>query len=150
VLDFDVPTHFLPDDVVVNPMSILSESEGIESGNFAFYWGESGALYGGVLNVDRYGTITKARESFESSLYWRNRGTYEPHPKITYESPIADEFLIGCGSSMFDNGYECSLSARYQEYLVGFNSSISEELSESQFEQIVKDIDQQMIFFLGQ
>ncbi len=150
VFDLSLPKHLLPSNAVVNSMIIPSEPSGVESGNISFSWQETGSLYGGVLDVDRYGTETRAKESFESGLYWRSRGSYQAHPAITYESPIADKFLIGCGSSMFDNGYECSLIARYQEYVVDFNSSIGGQMSESQFEQVVISIDQQMINFLGQ
>lgn len=150
IFDLSLPKHLLPDNVIVNPMVTPSEPSGIESGNVSFFWQESGNLYGGGLDVDRYGTETRAKEYFESSLYWRSRGSFEAHPEITYESPIADEFLVGCGSSMFDNGYECSLTARYQEYVVDFGSSISQQMSESQFEKIIINIDLQMIKFLGQ
>ena len=150
VFDLTLADHLLPGNTTVNPMVPPSESIGVESGNISFFWRENGNLYGGVVDVDRYGTEKAAKASFESGLYWRSRGSYEAHPEITYKSPIAEEFLIGCGSSMFDNGYQCSLMARYQEYLVDFNSSISEQMSELQFEQIVIDIDQQMITFLGQ
>lgn len=149
VFDLSLPNHLLPDNAVVNPMVIPSDPSGVESGNISFFWQETEGLYGGVLDVDKYGTEMGAKKAFESGLYWRSRGSYKAHTEITYESPFADEFLIGCGSSMFDNGYECSLTARYQEYVVDFNSSIDRQLSESQFEQIVINIDQQMIDFLG-
>jgi len=150
VFDLSLPSHLLPDNVIVSPMVTPSEPTGVESGNISFFWQESGTLYGGAFDIDRYGTESRAKEYFESSLYWRSRGSYETHSEVTYESLIADEFLVGCGSSMFDKGYECSLTARYQEYVVDFNSSIGKQMSESQFEQIVIDIDQQMMDFLGQ
>lgn len=150
VFDLSLPNHLLPGNVVINPMVTPSEPSGVESGYISFFWQESGNSYSGILDVDRYGTETRAKKIFESSLYWRSRGSYEAHPEITYESPIADEFLIGCGSSMFDKGYDCSLLARYQEFVVVFNSSIGKQMSESQFEQIVINIDQQMTSFLGQ
>ncbi len=150
VFDINLPAHLLPNNAIVNPMITPSEPSGVESGNISFFWQESGNLYGGGLDVDRYGTEKRAREMFENGLYWRSKGSYEKHPEITYVSPIADEFLTGCGSSMFDNGYECRLTARYQEYLVDYGSSIGRQMSESKFEQIVMNIDQQMIRLLDQ
>lgn len=150
VFDLSLPDHLLPDNAVVDPMVPPSDPSGVESGNISFFWQEASNLHGGALDIDRYGTEMGAKEAFESGLYWRSKGSYKAHPEITYESPIADEFLIGCGSSMFDNGYECSLTARYQEYMIDFNSSIDKQMTESQFEQIVINIDQQMIDFLGQ
>ncbi len=141
VFDLRLPNHMLPEDAIVQPIIPPSDPSGVESGNMSFFWHESGELYGGGLDVDRYGTVTRAEKMFENNLYWRSRGSYEAHPDITFESTIADEFVIGCGSSVFDTGYDCRFAARYQEYVVSFSSYIGKQMSESQFEQIVIDID---------
>lgn len=150
VFDLSLPNHLFPENATINPMLPPSEPGGVESGSIMFHWLEFGTTYGGTFNIDRYGTEERAKAYFESILYWRSRDSYKTNPTITYISPTADEFLISCGTSMFGGGYECSWAARYQEFIVTFTSSISGQMSESQFEKVVVDIDQQMTSYLGQ
>lgn len=70
------------------------------------------------------------------------------HPDLTFQSQMANEYLLGCGVSTFGGMSQCRYLARYQEYVLAISAGISDAMTVSQFEQIVVHIDMMMTDFI--
>ncbi|MCC6601669.1 MAG: hypothetical protein IT327_00575 [Anaerolineae bacterium] len=148
IYDLILPTDLYPSNAVINPMISFPEAPGADSGNLAVYWEENGQLNKSILTIERFGTEGKAIEYFDILESWRTEGTYRPHPDILYQSQTASEYEIGCGISGLGGEYECDVDARYKEFVVSLNVSITGQMSEKDFEAIAVSLDKQFEAFL--
>jgi hypothetical protein len=62
---------------------------------------------------------------------------------------IANNYEVGCGTGRLGGEYVCDLDARYQEFVISFNASITEQMSEETFEKLVMSLDEQFEDFLS-
>ncbi len=142
--DLELPVTFYPDNAVVSQAPSPSDDPGIESMILSSNWIESGVSYKSVLRVNQFGTEKKAVAFFNTQEHWQGFGEYSEHPSMTFRSPIADDYSIKCGHSVFGSNYQCELIARYHEFVVYLNADISREMSVNTFEQIAILLDEQM------
>ncbi|HRJ75882.1 MAG TPA: hypothetical protein PLX90_07790, partial [Anaerolineales bacterium] len=144
VRDWKIPVNFFPEEVKVTEMMIPSEGSGeIERGSQNAFWdnGNGASLY----SIDRYATIKRASEKYENRLDdmvddVTNKVWVTPS-EITFSSLTADEAFIACGTWI---KYGCGMLARYQEYVIFFNTIIDEEMTYSDFEKIAIYLDEQI------
>lgn len=148
IYDLTLPTNLFPENAVINPMISSPESPGVESGVLAVYWEENGQVYKSIFLVDRFGTIDRAVKYFNTVKTLRSRASYHSHSDITYQSEIANDFEIGCGIGQLGGEYVCSLDARYEEFVISLNSSMSGQMDQKMFQQIVISIDKQFEEYL--
>lgn len=149
LLDLEVPLHFFPENAEWYPMRNLSREElAIESGIMSVYWNENSVRHSFLFTANRFGTEFQATRSYESSVYYWNRGMFYDHPDLTFQSQMANEYLLGCGVSTFGGMSQCRYLARYQEYVLAISAGISDAMTVSQFEQIVVHIDMMMTDFI--
>jgi hypothetical protein len=130
-------------------MISFPESPGLESGNISIYWEENGNTYKSIFVIDRFGSEDRAIRYFESVRIWRGQAAYKSHPNITFHSQIANNYEVGCGTGRLGGEYVCDLDARYQEFVISFNASITEQMSEETFEKLVMSLDEQFEDFLS-
>jgi len=64
-------------------------------------------------------------------------------PDISQSIYSADIFFVKCGT-LYSNREDCSLIAQYQEFNVYFSTTISDEMTTQDFQNIIVFIDQQM------
>lgn len=138
-LDLELQSDLFPNNAIVNPILRPSTSEGaFESGSKTIYWRDGNSI--ATYKVWRFRTEKEASKVFlaESggTLYVENRD-------VLYQSSIADEFAVGCGIRQ-GFGYKCNMAARYQEYTVKLLTSIDQEMSIEEFNEVVIFIDQEM------
>lgn len=150
IYDLGLPADLYPANAIINPMIATSESPGIDSGVLSIYWEENQTTYKSILAVNRFGTISKAVKYFDTVRTWRNQGSYQSHPDITYGSQTANEYEIGCGISSLGGEYVCDLDARYEEFVISFNTSITGQMPEKTFEEIVIFLDEQFKTYLSE
>ena len=137
-----VPALF-PPDAIVNPMNRPSTSEGaFESGSMSVYWREGNGIAG-------YHTWRFRKEEEASRAFLAESGgsLYDGKSADFYHSSIADEFAVGCGIR-WGFGYRCNLAARYQEYVVKFQSVIDQEMTHEMFNEVIIFIDEQIEHYL--
>lgn len=73
---------------------------------------------------------------------------YQTAPRISHYKDIAmdltaNEYTIGCGFSEF-SGYICELDARCMEFVFYFNVTISDDMTQEDFKEAVRFIDNQI------
>lgn len=143
-LDLDLPAHFFPREATVNSLRPLSDGEGTtDNGVKSIYWapGSGGALY----IIFRLPSARQAHEMFQTNKeVYADSESKEPWQRpaaLTFTSPKADEFFVGCGVW---HEYRCGMIARYAEYVVEFNATIDRAMTHENFEKIVKFIDNQI------
>jgi hypothetical protein len=142
VIDLDLPDDLFPAGSIVNALYPLSEDEGtLENGGKPIYWDQGSAGY----TVFRFSSNRQAAERYSTlkAFYTdpKTKGLWPKPATLTFVSPKADEFYIGCGYRLVDN---CGMLARYREYIVEFDTTIDPEMTIAQFEKIVRFIDQQI------
>jgi hypothetical protein len=146
-MDLGLPKTLFPDDAdyytILSDRNapIRTESNGIQT----IYWGSQGGL--GIYIVYQYATTKDAQEDYEWTRDWffEDSNTNIPweENESTNISTLADEFYSACG---YREGkrYRCGMVARYQEFYVFFNSTITDEMSFEDFQEAINFIDQQM------
>jgi len=145
VSDLDLPAHLFPQEAIVNSLYPLSEGEGTtENGIKPVYWNQ-GSDGRAIYEVLRFPSARQAREMFQSNKQaFADLESKEPWQRpaaLTFASPKADDFFVGCGNW---SEYRCGMIARYAEYVVQFNAVIDTEMTYESFEKIVAFIDNQM------
>jgi len=144
VLDLDLPAHLFPREAIVNSLYPLSEGEGTtENGAKSVYWNQG--LGGAIYEVLRFPSARQAAEMFPlEKRSFADSGSKDPWQRpstLTFVSPKADDFFVGCGNW---SEYRCGMIARYSEYVVQFNAVIDSEMTYQSFEKIVAFIDNQI------
>lgn len=149
IYDLTLPADLYPSNAVINPMISSPESPGADSGVLNIYWEENESIYKSIFTVNKFGTIDRAVNYFDTVIIRRSRDSYSSHPDITYRSQIANEYEIGCGFSSLGGEYECDLDARYEEFVISLNASITEQMPEKRFQEIVISLDRQFEMYLS-
>jgi hypothetical protein len=150
IYDLILPVDIYPPNSIVNPMLSVSETSAAEQGVLSIFWNENEQLYKSIFIIRRFGNEDKAIEYFTVVRTRRSRDSYHPHPDIIYRSQIANEFEIGCGVSHLGGEYECNVDARYEEFVVSLNASITGQMSEKDFEELVISLDKQFEAYLSE
>lgn len=146
VLDLELPADLFPLGATVRALYPLSEGEGtLENGQKSVYWGDYGS---GIANYEvlRFPSAKRATEVFsldKQNIYVdrTTKGLWNTPSAVTFVSPKADEFFVGCGNW---SEYRCGMIARYAEYVVQFNATMDSEMTYESFEKIVAFIDNQI------
>ncbi len=144
VLDLDLPADLFPQGAIVNSLYPLSEGEGTtENGGKSVYWGKDWGR--AIYIIWRYPSVRQAAEIFPmEKKSFADSGSKRPWQRpsaLTFVSPQADEFFLGCG---YWSVYRCGMVARYAEYVVHFNAIIDSEMTYEKFEKIAAFIDNQI------
>jgi hypothetical protein len=142
VSDLDLPAQLFPQEAIVNSLYPLSEGEGTtENGTKTVYWAGGRAIY----TVLRFPSARQASEEFQSNkkVYadLDSKESWQKPAALTFISPKADEFFVGCGHW---EEYRCGMISRYSEYIVKFNAVIDAEMIHEGFEKILIFIDNQI------
>lgn len=145
ILDWDVPIRFFPKDAYKSPIAPSSEGNNeIERGSQIIFWNKDNgvAMYG----IGRYPTINNAIRQYEHLAKEEDKKESEfewkiPFSRQPYKSNTADAFMITC---INQQRISCNMIARYQEYIIRFYSVIDEEMTYSDFENIVVYLDEQI------
>lgn len=144
VLDLDLPANLFPREAIVNSLSPLSEGEGTtENGAKSVYWNQG--LGGALYEMLRFPSARQASEAFRlRKEVFADSGTNKPWQRpsaLTFVSPKADDFFVGCGNW---SEFRCGMIARYAEYVVMFNVVIDSEMTYEKFETSMEFIDNQI------
>jgi len=144
VLDLDLPANLFPREAVVNSLYSLSAGEGTtENGAKPVYWNQGSGR--AIYEVLRFPSLGQASKAFPLQMKsFADTGSKEPWQRpsvLTFVSPKADDFFVGCGNW---SEYRCGMIARYAEYIVQFNATIDSEMTYGSFEEIVAFIDNQI------
>jgi hypothetical protein len=140
-----LPFDLFPEGSIINSLYPLSEGEGTtENGSKSVYWdggGEGRAIY----MVLRYPSVRQAAEIYTmEKKVFADDGTKQPWKRpstLTFISPKAEEFFLGCG---YWSEYHCGMVARYAEYIVHFNAIVDSQMTYERFEKIAAFIDNQI------
>jgi hypothetical protein len=135
-----------PKDAYASPINPTSEGDGeIERGSQVIYWNNDHgfAMYG----ILRYPTINNAIRNYaiiakEENEKKKNFGLDLTQDQV-YSSKTSDNFLIVCINQERE-GITCNTIARYQEYVVRFYSVIDDNMTYSDYENILTYIDEQI------
>jgi hypothetical protein len=144
-----LPADLYPSNAVINPMISSPESPGTDSGDINIYWEENGNIYKSIFVVERFGTEKRAIRYFETVKFWRSEDSYRSHPDVIYRSQTANEYEIGCGISSLGGEYVCDVDARYEEFVISLNASITGQMPEKRFQEIVISLDKQFEAYLS-
>ncbi len=150
IYDLTSPDDLYPPNAIINPMLSTPESPGVDSGVLSIYWEENKSIYKSIFTVNRFGTVDRAIKYFDTVKIKRSQDSYRPHPDVTFKSQFANDYEIGCGISSLGGEYECDVDARYEEFVISFNASITGQMSEKMFEEIVIFIDKQFETYLSE
>ena len=148
-LDLGLPSSLFPANAQYHPIDYdrNAPSDTVGNGVQAIYW-ENGK---GIYFIFQYPTIASAQKNhmWTRDHFFRNGDTQTPWSEnvLTYKSSFADDFYSACGI-LVAKDYRCGVIAQYQEFSVFFNTTITDEMTYDNFEQIVVFIDQQMVKYL--
>lgn len=149
IYDLTLPADLYPSNAIINPMISSPESPGSDSGDINIYWEENEHIYKSIFVVERFGSENRAIKYFDTVKIWRDQGSFHSHPDVTYRSQIADDYEIGCGTPSLGGEYVCDLDARYEEFVISLNASITEQMSEEGFQEVVISLDKQFEMYLS-
>jgi hypothetical protein len=141
VLNLSLPLGLFPEGSIGGEMQ-LERSWRTESGLSTVYWGNGQGL--AIYIVDQYDKLERAANNYPLILI---RQDYSKHEQLTYRSSTADGWSLDCGFSEF-GGYRCRLVARYEEFILFFHATITDDMPIERFEQIVIFLDEQMTHYL--
>lgn len=135
VFAFSLPLSFFPPGSTGGVMFTPSELDLAKNkGDMAIFWdrGNGKAIY----IVRQFRTINQASRFYQSI------------ESISYNKNIeidlsANEYSVGCGFSEF-SGYICELNARCLEFVFSLNVTISDEMTESDFNDVIDYIEGQL------
>ena len=144
VLDWELPSDLFPKDARLSSLAPSSEgAEEVERGSQVIFWNKSNgeALY----SIKRYSTINDAIRNYEhlakeENAKKNNFGLDFAQGQI-YRSKTADNFLIVCVNQERES---CNMIARYQEYTIRFYSDIDDNMTYSDYENVLDYIDEQI------
>lgn len=144
VLDWEIPAHLFSDSTQISHIYISSEGMGeIERGSQSMFWDGGDGIAG--YDIYRYSTIKKASVQYERILkHMVNDRTESPWIRpneLSFHSVAADELFVTCGDW---TKKRCGMLARYQEYVIFFNTIMDDEMTYSEFEKIAFYLDEQI------
>ena len=144
VLDWELSEDMFPKDAYASPINPSSEGAGeIERGGQVIYWNKNYgvAMYG----IARYPTINGAFREYEylakEENEKKNNFGLEFAQGQVYRSRTAENYLIVCANQERES---CNMIARYQEYVVRFYSVIDDNMTYSDYENVLVYIDEQI------
>lgn len=152
VLDLELPRRLFPEQANYNSIYLDDDDdlETLRSSGQTIYWDNGNGL--AIYIVDKYASNKNASRNFErtqKSFFSAHTDFVSPIPwstpgELTYISPLADEFFLACGMVLTKDDYRCGVIARYQEFVLFFNATISEMMSYDDFQKIVIFMDEQI------
>ncbi|MCB9009716.1 MAG: hypothetical protein H6656_20515 [Ardenticatenaceae bacterium] len=136
ILEMSIPEKYFPIGADYHPMySNRDILPALDSGNQTVRWSQ---LYGlTTFNVERLPTPGLARRVYHLE---EDLDIYNLHPYSYYQSSVANDSVIGCGTFRF-GGFRCAYTARYREYVTSLNVVVDDEMTIQDFEEIVQYID---------
>ncbi len=145
VLDWEVPDYLFPEDSIIGNVTLPSEGRPyIEEGNQDVWIGNNGA--GAIYIVYRFPTFKKSVSDFKrlnQRMYDPGSGErWQTPDDINFHSATADEQYIACG--LFFDTNRCKAVIRYQEYVIFFNSDITDEMTFARYEEVLFYLDEQI------
>lgn len=143
VRDWELPPRFFPDGAIVEHIGASSEGIGeIERGSQSMRWPYGGARY----SIKRFPSNQRAISNYEFQVkYMADHETNVPWivpTDLTFVSDTADELHIACGNGL--QRLTCGFTGLYQEYVIYFSSSIGEDMTFKEFEEILRYIDEEI------
>jgi hypothetical protein len=139
VFDLELPITLFPETSVKSPLHQPSELSGAqEAAVSTIYWNDGQGM--AVYNIDWFGTSDRAGQRFQTI---RRIAPYALHESLTYRSPTADDYAIGCGTSEF-GGYACIIVGRYEGFVLSFHAFVDEAMTIERFQEIAIFIDEQI------
>jgi hypothetical protein len=153
VLDLGLSADLFPANAVEHPIHLSDDDDPTtrRSSFQSFYWDGGNAI--AIYSVDTYASNRSAQKNFElhkNSFFsdWGDTKILWSRPEeLTYTSPLADNFFVACGT-LIRNDYRCAMIARYQEFVVFSNATISEDMTYEDFQTIVIEIDEKISEYL--
>lgn len=145
VLDWEIPDYLFPEDSQVGNVSLPTDGDPyIEDGSQSVWIGNSGN--GAIYVIDRFPTVKRAIADLKRTkerMYDPSSGEkWHPPDDINFHSATADEQYIACG--LFFDTNRCETVIRYQEYIIFFNSDITDEMTYVRYEEILYYLDEQI------
>lgn len=145
VLDWELPASLFPYGSVVNHIYVPSEGIGAaEDGSQVIYWNQGKGIAG--YQIQRFIRIEKATYQFDKNKEylsdWDTGEKWLPSDKLDFSSKTADAFYVACG--LRSSILRCAMVARYQEYAIYFDAVIDNDMTYSEFEEILFYIDEQI------
>jgi hypothetical protein len=115
----------------------------VEDGSQSIYWDDGNGSAGNTIY--RYPTANKAMRGFDLQKHLlvnaETKEAWQTPTNLTFASTTADTVYIACGYWTHKN---CAMVARYQEYVIFFDTSMDQKMTYTDFEKIAIYIDQQM------
>jgi hypothetical protein len=141
IMELEIPKELFPENAIMNEMAPLSEDEGaMDDGMQSVYWNGGNGI--SVLQAFQFASINAANEKYQFYLsQMEDSKTKKPWAttlNITFVSERATEMKILCGNY---SQFRCGYVAQYQKYLVFLNSTIDDNMTYSDFAQIIEYID---------
>jgi hypothetical protein len=110
---------------------------------------------GGIQDVYRGRTEREAQRGYQDLA-----GSWFSHQaeltewilpsEFGYHSPIADQMQLGCATDIYREIQRCQFIAQYGVYVVRLHADMSEVMTYSDFEVVLRDIDRRMAACLAQ
>jgi hypothetical protein len=141
IMELEIPKELFPENSIMNEMAPLSEDEGaMDDGMQSIFWNGGNGI--SVLQAFQFPTIDAANEKYQFYLSQmedsKTKKPWTTTSNITFVSDRATEMKTLCGNY---SQYRCGYVAQYQKYLVFLNSTIDDNMSYSDFTQIIEYID---------
>lgn len=143
VLDWEIPDNLFPARSQVSNISLPTDGHPyIAQGSQDVWMGTNHAIY----IVNRFPVETQAISDFKrrkERMYDPSSGErWQTPDDISFHSVTADEQYIACG--LFFDTNRCKAVIRYQEYIIFFNSDITDEMTFARYEAILFYLDEQI------
>jgi len=151
VLDLGLPSNLFPDNAEYQPIEVSYSDNTIpviKSGVQTIEWKHGDVRY----SVTRYPNIPKSLDAYNNSKErllstWGVYKSLWAAPDLNQSIYSADVFFVKCGT-LYTNRKDCLLIARYQEFNIYFSTTISDEMTIQDFQNIAAFIDQQMANYI--
>ncbi|MBC7879284.1 MAG: hypothetical protein H7Y59_19110 [Anaerolineales bacterium] len=145
VLDLGLPSNLFPSNGSYHFIEVVyGENPSIDKGFQTIQWESSGEA---IYAVDKYANNEKSLLGYNGlKNAFSSAGVYNSlwsAPDISKSISSADNFFVMCGT-LVTNGENCELVARYQEFVIYFNTTISEKMTTQDFQEVVAFIDNQI------
>lgn len=147
VADLDIPNEMYPENTDIKPMVYLSEEfDTIDDGAQLAYWHDRacGYLCSSSYGVLRYPSLRTAKDAYSEIVRdVMTFGQWDASTGLSFVSTKADQVYLVCGQTPASE--RCVFVARYQEYVIDFNSNVDAQMTRERFDAIVAFIDRQIV-----
>lgn len=145
VFDWAIPNDLFPEGSFVGKVSPPTDGYlYVEEGNQDVWVGNSRSH--AIYIIDRFPTVKRAISNYQrrkERMYDPGSGAkWQTPDNISFYSATADDQYIACG--LFFDTNRCEAVIRYQEYIIFFNSDITEEMTFARYEAILFYLDEQI------